>query len=299
MNHKDPGTLHDVEGTLLWMKIEGQKDPNRNVPATVFVNGLGCTLDYWDPVIERLNGVETVRYDRPGLGGSPTQQVTSPSIDVEIALLLAIVESTVTPGTPVVLVGHSYGGMLAEATIRLHPERFAGLVLVDGTDPHDHAGDDTRLEGVFAAAISLAVAIPGVAWIVGNGSERLTTFSTTIDTHGPRLTTEQRSRIASSRHIRTTMAEDLRIPGQCREALSIAHLHGFPPIPVTLLVAGDKRRLTGTQPASEWIKQNQIRAQEFGSQARLHVLSSAHLMMFDVPDAVASAIRAATNGVST
>ncbi len=98
--------------------------------------------------------------------------------------------------------------------------------------------------------------------------------------------------------MRGTFAEDLRIPHQCRQALDIAATHDFPNIPAAILVAGDGRTLKARRRAREWVEQNQRRVGQFGDKAELQILQSGHLMMFDEPDAVASAIREIASGES-
>lgn len=70
-------------------------------------------------------------FHRPGLGESEirndirnTQAVVN-EIN-ELMLLLGILE-------PVLLVGHSYGGLCAQHFVKEHPEKVAGIILVDST----------------------------------------------------------------------------------------------------------------------------------------------------------------------
>lgn len=297
MSRTNLGDVVDVNGRALRVKIDHSDPDQETAPTLVLINGMGCSLDYWDPVVQRLAEFTCVRYDRPGLGGSPSAAPASDSIDCEVALLITLCEVTVAANQPVVLVAHSYGGLIAETAIRLHPKRFAGLVLVDGTDPLDHVNDGTRAESLVALAVSIAVEVPGVAKVLGTTAERAVTFTSTIAAGGPRLSRQQRALVASRSHIRNTFAEDLRIPGQCQEVIDIAERHPFPAVPVLLVVASDQRTLTRTRRANEWIRQNEVRVDSFGPQASVQILRSAHLMMFDVPEAVATAISDLAAGV--
>ncbi len=293
MNKTTLGQLRVVDGERLRVQVDNDQ-PGRKV--LVFLNGMGATLDYWDPVIERLTDFTCVRYDRPGLGGSPTSTRSSADITTEVDRLLAAAGTVKSSHSQTIAVGHSYGGLLAETAVRLHPEQFAGLVLVDGTDPRDHADDNTLIESALAAAMSVAVHVPGVSHLVGNTAERVVTYTSTVAPDGPRLSTTQRALVETSRHVRGTLAEDLRIPRQCRQALDIARTHGFPNIPVALLVGSEARTLRGKRRATEWIAQNNRRVGQFGDRAAVQILRSGHLMMFDDPDAVASAIRGIATG---
>ena len=70
-------------------------------------------------------------FHRPGLGKSEIRDEVRNTQAVvneinELMILLEIVE-------PVVLVGHSYGGLCAQHFVKEHPEKVSGIVLVDST----------------------------------------------------------------------------------------------------------------------------------------------------------------------
>ncbi|MEK3981555.1 alpha/beta hydrolase [Psychrobacillus sp. FSL K6-2836] len=104
----------------------------KNGTPIIILTGMGCSFDEWYDVIEALSkSSRVVLFHRPGLGESEirneirnTQAVVN-EIN-ELMLLLGILE-------PVVLVGHSYGGLCAQHFVKKHPKKVAGLVLVDST----------------------------------------------------------------------------------------------------------------------------------------------------------------------
>ena len=101
-------------------------------PAVIFEAGLGDDLDDWDPVWPSAAQFATVvAYSRSGLGKSEpgTTPHTARNAAVELHTLLARMQ--IKP--PYVLVGRSYGGLLARMYVSLYPGDVAGLVLVDGT----------------------------------------------------------------------------------------------------------------------------------------------------------------------
>jgi pimeloyl-ACP methyl ester carboxylesterase len=109
------------------------------VPSIVFISGRGDSGRVWAPVLAQRDvpGNE-ITYDRPGTGHSddlPAElaQVPRPAswIAGHLADLLAAADVT----TPVVLVGHSLGGQIADAFAVRWPEKVSGLVLVDSVDP--------------------------------------------------------------------------------------------------------------------------------------------------------------------
>lgn len=289
----DTGQLRVIGSERMRVVVD---HPEAHGPVLVFCNGMGTSLDYWDPVIAALPDLTCIRFDRPGLGGSAESPVDATDIRVEVERVLSVADGVVTPRRPLIAVGHSYGGIVAETAARLHPDRVSGLVLVDGTDPEQHANDDTRLESVVAAAISTAVKVPGFARLVGSAVERVATHSTTVAANGPRLTSEQRALVTSRSHIRNLFREDLRLPAHCRQVIEIQQAMPFPHIPVVLLVGSEARTVLGTKHATSWVSLNARRVESFGDLARLQILRSAHLMMFDVPIDVAEAIRDVAQG---
>lgn len=108
-------------------------------PAVLLCSGLGRAWFHWDEVVTRLPpGHTVIRFDRPGLGLSPTGPFP-PSLYGEAARLAAL-----APAFPerVTVVAHSAAAWHAEAFARLHPLRVGRLVLVDpdpGTDPRPPA----------------------------------------------------------------------------------------------------------------------------------------------------------------
>jgi len=94
----------------------------------------GWTLDEtcWAPVADRLAGVRVLRYDHRGHGRSATVDPATMTID-QLADDLAAVLAQVAPEGPLVLAGHSMGGMTTMALAERHPEvakRVRGLALV-------------------------------------------------------------------------------------------------------------------------------------------------------------------------
>ncbi len=78
---------------------------------------------------------DVVLYDLRGHGMSERPPAGYGAADM-VADLLGVLDATLGPA-PVTLVGNSYGAFLAVQFALAHPERVAGLVLVDG-----HLGDD-------------------------------------------------------------------------------------------------------------------------------------------------------------
>lgn len=104
----------------------------RGGPTTVLVAGMwGWTKDWRRQLPALRRNGRVCSYDRPGLGRSPARTGT---LDVDAGLhaqelydlLLAAGERP-----PYLLVGHSYGGLIAQAFAAQHAESVQGMVLLD------------------------------------------------------------------------------------------------------------------------------------------------------------------------
>jgi 3-oxoadipate enol-lactonase len=103
-----------------------QVDGPEAAPAVVFANSLGTDLRLWDKVLPLLpQGLRMIRYDKrghglSGLGGGDR-------LDDHAEDAIAVIE-TVAQG-PVVFVGLSTGGLIAQRVAELRPDLVRALVL--------------------------------------------------------------------------------------------------------------------------------------------------------------------------
>lgn len=124
----------------------------------VFESGFSQGAGVWKGVVAGLGAdCRCIAYARAGLGRSGSDG-RARTIDEHVADLAALIEA-LAPGGKVVLVGHSYGGLLATEYARRHPGRLQGLVLVDpATMGQRHAfrrADRARVEADDAALLSM------------------------------------------------------------------------------------------------------------------------------------------------
>ena len=97
-------------------------------PTVVLVHGLGQNRGVWDRVAAHLEkSYRVVRVDLPGHGASAPTKPTGLDPAAE-AFDRALRQRKVKNA---LLVGHSYGGLVALAEASAHPERAAGVVVID------------------------------------------------------------------------------------------------------------------------------------------------------------------------
>ncbi len=97
-------------------------------PALVFLHGIGGGHEAWRPQIAAFRDAwRTVAWDMPGYGASPPPadgRLTWPGLADSLAALLDSLGIEAAH-----LVGHSMGGMVAQAFAARHPDRLRSLVL--------------------------------------------------------------------------------------------------------------------------------------------------------------------------
>lgn len=125
--------LVDLGGYRLAIDVE-----STGSPPVVFVSALGLPALAWQPVLERLTASTTlITYDRPGCGDISdrfTGVLAEEARPVSWAAdQLHMLLNSVGINEPVVLVGHSIGGLIVDAYAVRWPREVAGLILVDST----------------------------------------------------------------------------------------------------------------------------------------------------------------------
>ena len=121
--------LVDVGGHRLNIRCAGE-----GIPAVVLDAGLASDNHAWEEVEEQVSEFTRVcSYDRAGLGQSDAATGV-PTSRTAVDELHSLLSSAGIAG-PVVLVGHSYGGLNVQLYASQHPDNTAGVVLVDSLHP--------------------------------------------------------------------------------------------------------------------------------------------------------------------
>ena len=243
----------------------------------VFEAGSGEGRTCWDPVLPLLaRRARLVAYDRAGAGrsGRTRQRL---GIDDLADDLAALVEAVVPGSAPLVLVGHSMGGLVTRrAAERLAP-RLRGLLLVDPTPENAPVYDrfDRTARQVDRSLVlgQVLIRLPGVA----------------------RMSTGKLRRVFPPDTYATMLAEDFTPAGlgQTRRefAAVAAAIHEFraapprlPACPTVLLSAARPLRRRGNQ---HLIAEYQQKYAESLPDGRFERVDSSHFIQAEQPAIVA------------
>ncbi len=133
-------TVTTADGLALAVYVHARPDTPAHVPTVVLAHDWGLTHRSWDAVVALLatSGLRIITWDQRGHGASALglnrKTLGDLTIDHFGRDLHAVIRALVPPSSPVVLVGHSLGGMTAMAYIGQHLKeartRVAGAVLV-------------------------------------------------------------------------------------------------------------------------------------------------------------------------
>ncbi|HYX97483.1 MAG TPA: alpha/beta hydrolase [Geodermatophilus sp.] len=259
-------------------------------PTVVLCSALGLVCSDWAAVCALLPGVDVVTYDRPGNGYSPSPDPAWPdrrpaTLDEEAARLAAV-GPAVAAGPPYVLVGHSSGGLYAQAFARMHPQLTAGVVLVDASSAR--ALPDQTLAAV-RHRLRTALFRSGLAQLFGPSGRRLMVWAQSLRGADP-LAGSERRHIYGGDGVRGVLAE---LDGFAAAAARLAELERtgpLPGVPTTVVTAASTGRPLRRRDRS-WIAEQERLVRTVGAGRWRVVDDAAHLLPLDRPGVVAEEIR--------
>jgi pimeloyl-ACP methyl ester carboxylesterase len=127
--HPPPGRLVDVDGYRLHIVCAGEGSP-----PVVICPALGAVAAEWQDVQRRISRETGVCvYDRAGLGYSDVARGRRTTVRMAEELHALLHAADVEP--PYVLAGHSIGGFVVRAFVKMYPDEVAGLALIDSSHP--------------------------------------------------------------------------------------------------------------------------------------------------------------------
>lgn len=280
-----PGRLVDVGGGRR-LHILCKGEAAAGAPMVIFEAGLSqyaANTTYGlaqDAVVAAVPGARVCTYDRAGMGWSDAAPAGW-TLDGMTADLHALLAAAGIEGR-VVLVGHSFGGLLARTYAKAHPSQVAGIVLVDATSDVNFAEFDAAAAAVIPQIDqALASATPGVPVIglpPGTSPEVVMSFTPEI-LRGVKVEFEAWGRLPAA----------MKQPG------------GFGTLGDTPLIV-IRRGKTSTPPSADDLRHQQGQAglAALSSNSALIVAeNSGHTIPLDEPQVVAGAVKRMLEAVKT
>ncbi|WYZ36510.1 hypothetical protein EsH8_II_000016 [Colletotrichum jinshuiense] len=150
------GRLVNIGTHSLALYSHGPEPSSFKDPVVIFISGVASDALNWQAVVRLLSpSLRSYTYDRSGYRNSESSPIppTAENIALELSLLI---DKAPIPN-PVILVGHSWAGVLTHEYIALKgTDQLAGLVLVDAnheTAPLVMNVNDPILWNVIAAGV--------------------------------------------------------------------------------------------------------------------------------------------------
>lgn len=135
-----PSTFSAVvaaDGVRQWLHCSG-----RGPLTLVVVPGLSTSATAWTGVLGQFQQLlRTCIYDRPGLGLSPARPDPRQVIDAGMLAgeLWSLLQTAGERG-PYIVLGHSFGGLIARAFVAAHRTSVRAVLLAESVSPYDAAG---------------------------------------------------------------------------------------------------------------------------------------------------------------
>ncbi|GAB3915137.1 lipase [Microlunatus endophyticus] len=130
--------VETIDGVKLHVEVDepdDQEDADGSRPTLVFLHGYALSLDCWYFQRRDLRGkYRMIFYDHRSHGRSGRSSASLSRISQLGADLTQILREVAGPG-PVILIGHSMGGMTVMELARQHPEWFGATGPIDGVGP--------------------------------------------------------------------------------------------------------------------------------------------------------------------
>jgi pimeloyl-ACP methyl ester carboxylesterase len=276
--------LVDVAGQHLHVRRQEGR-----TPTVVLCSALGTVCTDWDAVLALLPDLDVVVFDRPGTGHSPPAtppwpQAAAATLHEEVERV-ADVAAAVGAVPPYVVVGHSSGGLYAQAFARLHAEHTAGVVLIDTSASQP---PPSPAAAALRHRVRTTLARTPLPQLTGAAGRRGLVWAQTVRGRDPLGPAGRRQVYGTREGAHGVLAELDGFDGAAAELAELERSHPFPPVPTTVLTAASTGRPWPRRDRS-WIREQQELARSLAAD-HVVVENAAHLIPLDRPDAVAREI---------
>ena len=245
-------------------------------PTVILEAGLGATyLDFMTIQKQVAQFTRACTYDRAGLGWSKSSSQPRTAQNAAAELLAALAQAGMN--SPMLLVAHSYGALVAESIAVQAPDRLAGLILLDPSYPAE-----VRLEGAPSTALA-----PVLPFLIVMGAWR---FRNLFDRSDPRHSPEADREIGALTNRSTHLITFIREIEALDESSHFLEIHAprLTDKPVMILARGTA---DGVKDLASRHAQQMNLARAFPSGSFEVIPAADHFIYLDNPEIVVARVR--------
>ncbi len=130
--------LVDIGTKKLEINIHGT-----GMPIVVIETGMGCSwYDWYEVICEISKKTTVITYHRSGYGESTLGKEERSTKQIAEDLNRLLEKESID--SPIVLIGHSFGGLCVQHFASLFPEKVMGMVLIDSNSIDEYKMDEIR-----------------------------------------------------------------------------------------------------------------------------------------------------------
>jgi len=279
-----PGELSRDGRVLRWVEAGAGQ------PAVVLDAALGepGTLAWAGVLPEVAQHTRAIAYDRAGLGTS--DPVSPPALDTELADLAAVAAQA---GGGCILVGHSWGALLAQLVTLQQPDLVAGLVLVDPADetyweslPAQVHLDNQQSWAVLEDSHAKGEHAPMITGVFGDFARQLTDGSNLQAL----IQDAYLASYASRSQIEMVRLENQLLTSSTPAITAIRRATSLPDIPLVVFSATKTVEGTPAEDRERWTRLNGELAATVPDSRHVVLADTSHAVNQEQPHAIAEAI---------
>jgi pimeloyl-ACP methyl ester carboxylesterase len=272
-----PGQLVNVNEHLMHIYCTGVDNPGK--PVVILESGAGENLYNYLDLQPRISEFSRVcSYDRSGIGWSDTASGAS-TAGQKADELVELLQAADIEG-PYLMVGHSYGGLVARIYSARHPQDIVGLVLVDSTNAEDFVTYSPLLAKVFPVDVYAGGFLQTAGFLrlfqvePGLLSESFTYLS-------PDLVPAAQALALRASSLRTAATEIFFMSDSAREAITEGDLGNIPVVAF----------ITSAEEDGSFPKNYEEHFRQLSTQSEVHHVDGSHYVHMEYPALVIQAIQ--------